>query len=247
MDVMRGDDVIAQVRYEGNGDETPPERLVEAARAAGLALEHASSRARLRAELAELNDSRTRLVEVGDLERQRLERDLHDGAQQRLIALSVALQQGTANGPARVRARSEILAALEELRDLAHGIYPAALTDGGLDAALRELGENSRVPMRLEAVPIERFGPRVEAAIYRLVLDVLGWAEHAGDGRTVTIAIRRAGAALEARLVIPGVDASEGLLRLETARDRVAALTGRFIVATEDGEAVVEARAPCES
>ena len=101
-EVMRGGEVVAYLRHASELGGTS-ERLAEAARGAGLALEHASSRARLRAQLAELQTSRARIVEIGDGERRRLERNLHDGAQQRLIALSVALQP--TRGPRKCRSR----------------------------------------------------------------------------------------------------------------------------------------------
>ena len=125
-----GDRRLREAR--GRGPASPCTRRGPADRPArqGRPKRRAGARARrlargLRSELAELTASRARIVELGDSERRRLERDLHDGAQQRLIALSVALQQTPRNGPAVTRAREEILAALDELRVLAHGIYPA--------------------------------------------------------------------------------------------------------------------------
>jgi len=241
LEVKREDEVIARVRYRGNVDDPPSERLVEAARAAGLALEHASSRARLRAELAELTDSRARIVEVGDRERRRLERNLHDGAQQRLIALSLALQR---NGAASIRARNEILAALDELRSLAHGIHPTALTDAGLEAALSELADGARAPIRVTVDINSRPPPAVESAAYRLVLDAVGSAERAGDGSPVSVAIAREADDLRVRIELPGVD--RGAIDLEHALDRVAALEGDVTVTASD-PAVVTARLRCGS
>ena len=195
-EVMRGGEVVAYLRHAAELGGTS-ERLAEAARGAGLALEHASSRARLRAQLAELQTSRARIVEIGDGERRRLERNLHDGAQQRLIALSVALQPTTEGGTVNGRAREEILTALDELRSLAHGIHPASLTDAGLDAAVRELAESSRVPLQIESVPRERFSAAVESAVYRVVLDAVRCAERAGDGRSVSVSIERTPEALQ--------------------------------------------------
>jgi signal transduction histidine kinase len=242
-DVLRGREVVAQLRH---APELGPMvgRFDEAARSAGLALEHASSRARLRSELAELSASRSRIVELGDAERRRLERDLHDGAQQRLIALSVALQQ-TASRPMLTRARGEILAALDELRVLAHGIFPASLTDAGLDAALRELADSSRVPLRLDTVPHERLSQAVETAAYRLVLDGAHCAERHGDGRAVSTAIEVAAGSLRLALRIPGVDATTASLNLEHAFDRVAALDGTTSIASSVDGVVVKASVPC--
>ena len=127
--------------------------LLEAAGAAArLALENERLQAELRAQLAELRASRTRIVQASDEERRRLERNLHDGAQQRLLSLGLALQLARAqmepetNGATELlaEAEDELRAALDELRELARGIHPAILTDQGLGAALRSLAERSR-------------------------------------------------------------------------------------------------------
>jgi signal transduction histidine kinase len=244
--VMRAGQTVAQLRHS-DAFAHAPERLAEAVRAAGLALEYASSRARLRAQLAELTASRARIVEVGDNERRRLERNLHDGAQQRLIALSVALQRPDANGSRRTRARSEILMALEELRALAHGIHPAALTDAGLEAALRELADGSAVPLRFEGTMPPRLSASIETAAYRFVLDGILVAERAGDGGTVSVELQQTSDEVRVRLTLPGVDAASAKLGLQHAFDRVAALDGeRTIEATTDGTRV-EATLPCGS
>ena len=245
-EVMRGGEVVAYLRHASDLGGTS-ERLAEAARGAGLALEHASSRARLRAQLAELQTSRARIVEIGDGERRRLERNLHDGAQQRLIALSVALQPTPEGGTVNGRAREEILTALDELRSLAHGIHPASLTDAGLDAAVRELAESSRVPLQIESVPRERFSAAVESAAYRVVLDAVRCAERAGDGRSVSVSIERMPEALRVRLGLPGVDVDVAAHELEHAIDRVNALDGAASLALEGDNTRISATVPCGS
>ena len=224
-DVMRGREKLAQLRHAGHLRHAP-DRLADAARAAWPALEHGSSRATLRARLRELTASRTRIVEVGDAERRRLERNLHDGAQQRLIALSVALQRSAGNGAGVVRAREEILAALDELRALAHGIHPASLTDAGLEAALRELADGCRVPVRLELTTTERLPAPTEAAAYRVVLDGVRCAERRGDGRAVVVVLSSAPDALCIRLMLPGV-ATAAAASLAGARVRPGRGAGR--------------------
>jgi signal transduction histidine kinase len=186
-------------------------------------------------------------VEIGDGERRRLERNLHDGAQQRLIALSVALQPTTEGGIANGRARVEILTALGELRSLAHGIHPASLTDAGLDAAVRELAESSRVPLQIESVPRERFSTAVESAAYRVVLDAVRCAERVGDGRSVSVSIERTPEALRVRLGLPGVDVEVAAHELEHAIDRVNALDGTASLALEEDSTVIFTRVPCGS
>ena len=133
-DVARGGMLVAQLRHRELGAHAS-RRLADAVRAAGLALEHTSSRARLRAQLGDLTASRARIVEIADGERKRLERNLHDGAQQRLIALSVAL--AVPGEPAAAEARGQVLAALDELREIAHGIHPVSLSDSGIVGSVR--------------------------------------------------------------------------------------------------------------
>jgi signal transduction histidine kinase len=245
-DVMRGRDKLAQLRHAGHLRHAP-DRLAEAVRAAGLALEHASSRATLRARLAELTSSRARIVEVGDAERRRLERNLHDGAQQRLIALSVALQRSTDGAPGVVRAREEILAALDELRALAHGIHPASLSDAGVEAALRELAEGSRVPVRLELETRNRLPPPIETALYRVVLDGVHCAERRGDGRAVAVVLSHVPGGLRLLLTLPGVEKAAAANSLEHAFDRVAALDGRSSIERAGSDVTIEVRLPCAS
>src|SRR5829696_293322 len=157
------------------------EQLVdEVAAAARLALENERLQAEVRARLAELRTSRARIIASADAERKRLERDLHDGAQQRLVglALSVRLAQAElapAAGAATLERLREAEAALrlavEELRELAHGIFPAVLTDEGLAAAVEALAEEGRIPIRMGALPEGRFAPDVETAAYTVVAE----------------------------------------------------------------------------
>ena len=124
----------------------------EVASAVRLALENERLHAELRAQLEELRASRARIVEAGDIERRRLERDLHDGAQQRLVTLSLAVGLAIAehgDDPKLARAQQELRLLLAELRELAHGIYPVALAEEGLAAAVEALAEQSRVAVRL--------------------------------------------------------------------------------------------------
>src|SRR5207245_10486939 len=125
--------------------------------------------AEARAQLAELQASRARIVEAADAERRRLERDLHDGAQQRIVSLAVALRAARGadgDSPLLDEAQGELASALEELRSIARGIHPAVLSDSGLAAAVVALGETVRIPLEIGQLPAERLDPLAEATAY---------------------------------------------------------------------------------
>ncbi len=220
------------------------ERVQDVAAAAGLALEHERLQAQARAQLAELRSSRARIVEAGDAERRRLERDLHDGAQQRLVSLALALRLlrgrlGDADPEAVARlaaAEAELRLAVDELRELAHGIHPAVLTDEGAAAAFESLSEGASTPLRILGAPEGRFPPAAETAAYLVVAA----ASRAGPAK-VTAAQR------DGVLVVEVEAAAEpdGLLDLE---DRILALDGSLAVARAAGGAVtIRAEIPCGS
>ena len=218
-------------------DEQHLENVTAAAR---LALENERLQAEVQAHLEQLRASRTRIVEAGDAERKRLERDLHDGAQQRLVALSLSLRLARLKQPdvpALERAEGELGAAITELRDLAHGIFPAVLGDDGLGAAVHALAEEARVPMRIGDFPAARFDPSVETAAYTVVAETV----RAANG---TLAVRATHShttlAVEVEAVVAnGLD----LLALE---DRVGALDGRLDIArTAAGTTTIRAELPC--
>ena len=165
---------------------------------AGLLRTHLSLLdAELRASLAELRASRARIVEAGDAERRRLERDLHDGAQSRLVALKLLLssarlrargRRGDARRDARARRSTSSTRASSELRELARGIHPAVLTDRGLEPALQALASRAPVPVTVEAEAEERLPGPVESAAYFVVSEALAnvakyAAGHRGGGR----------------------------------------------------------------
>jgi signal transduction histidine kinase len=218
-----------------------PELIEEVASAARLALENERLQAEARAQLENLRMSRTRIIEAGDAERRRLERDLHDGAQQRLVGLSLALrllrpQLGQQDdGELAVcldSAESEIRRAITELREVAHGIHPAVLTDEGLAAAVEALGEETDV--RAASLPRDRFPSAVETAAYIVV------AEAAKAGTALVNAERQDGALV----VEVETDAEpESLLELQ---DRIGALDGRLgIERARDGRVRIRAEIPC--
>jgi signal transduction histidine kinase len=217
-----------------------PELIEEVASTARLALENERLRAEARAQLEDLRSSRARIIEAGDAERRQLERDLHDGAQQRLVGLSLALRLlQTRLGADDDRqlgllteAESELGLAIAELRELAHGIHPAVLSDEGLAAAVEALAEE--VPLHIGDLPQERFSPAVETAAYLVV------AEAAKAGAASVRAERR-----DCALVVD-VEAEAEPKQLVDLEDRVGALDGRLDVErAPDGGVRIRAEIPC--
>ncbi len=200
-----------------------------------LALENERLRAETLAQLDQLRASRIRIVETGDAERRQLERDLHDGAQQRLLALSYDLRlaraQAQADGDAPTsslltEATVEAHAALSELRTLAHGIYPAILSEAGLAPAVVTLAETAALPMEIRAMAEGRYAPAVETAAYLLVAEGLDDAEHR-DASHVTVDIVQDG---EWLMITVEDDGSNRTSRFVDVADRVGALSGRLTV-----------------
>jgi signal transduction histidine kinase len=219
--------------------------LTAAGAAARLALENERLQAELRVQLAELRASRARIVGAGDEERRRLERDLHDGAQQRLLSLGLALQlvRGElgpdTNGATALltEAESELAAALDELRQLAHGIHPAVLTEHGLGPALRTLAERSPLPVEIERVPDERLPAAIEAAAYFVVSEALANAVKHSHATSVSVVVASEGGSLVVEVDDDGIGGAatrpgSGLAGLE---DRVHALDGRLTVSSQPG------------
>jgi signal transduction histidine kinase len=167
-------------------DAVPPDELErELGPAARLAIENERLRAEVLSRLDELRASRVRIVETADAERRRLERDLHDGAQQQLLALSYDLRRALSTADVRLASTlrsgvDEVQAALDELRVLAHGIHPAILSEAGLGAALRTLADAARVPLEIESCTDQRFPGGVEAAAYAVAVDALERASEDG-------------------------------------------------------------------
>jgi signal transduction histidine kinase len=212
-----------------------PDLEREIGAAVRLALENERLQAEALAQLDQLRASRVRIVETGDGERRRLERDLHDGAQQRLLALSYDLRlahaQAQADGDSHTgwlltQATDQAQAALGELRDLAHGIYPAILAEAGLTPALATLAEEAPLPVEIVAATDGRYPAAVETAAYLLVAEALEDAA----GRTashVTVSVVQDGGRLEVTVHDDGTDRSSAMVELA---DRVGALDGRLTV-----------------
>jgi signal transduction histidine kinase len=224
--------------------------------AAGLALENERLQAELRARLEELRASRFRLVETADVERRRLERNLHDGAQQRLVALSLSLalaEREFASDPAVIglleRTRSDLADALAELRELARGIHPSLLTDRGLKAALEALANRALVPVELVALPDERLPDGVEAAAYYLVAEALTNVAKYAQASTATVRVVRDNGHVIVEVNddgIGGADSHRGS-GLRGLADRVEALDGRLELHSPPGAGTrIRAEIPCQ-
>jgi len=235
--------------------EDEPELLEAVTAAAGIALENARLHAELRARLEELRGSRLRLIAAGQSERQRLERNLHDGAQQRLIALSLELsilEQELDHDPALARrlalARGEIASSLEELREVSRGLHPAVVSGHGLEVALEQLAARAAVPVRLLVTVGERLPETLEVAAYYLVSESLAnVGKYAGATSASVEVVRRTDDVL-VEIVddgVGGADESRGS-GLRGLADRVEALGGKLRVWSPSGGGTrVRAEIPC--
>jgi signal transduction histidine kinase len=231
--------------------------------AAGLAMENERLHAEVLARLAEVSASRARIVEAADAERRRVERNLHDGAQQRLVTLSLALTMarsrlanettpsGTSSGHVGdllSEAAEELVQALRELRELGRGIHPSILTEEGLDAALQSLAERSPVPVEISARAGAPLPQPVEAAAYYVVCEALANVAKYADASTVKVTVDRCEGSLLVEVADDGMGGAVARpgSGLEGLGDRVAALEGRLVVDSPPGQGTrVRAEIPC--
>jgi len=233
-----------------------PELVRAAAAAAVLALENGRLDAELRAKVEELRASRSRLVEVGLSQRRRLERDLHDGAQQRLVSLALTLRLarervgGNAGEAERLldRSREELDQALEELRELARGIHPAVLSDRGLAAAVEALANRAPLSVELGEMPSERVPERVELAAYFVVSEALTNVAKYASASQASVAVSKANGRLMVQVSddgVGGVDVERGT-GLRGLAARLEAIEGRLHIKSEAGRGTtVCASIPC--
>jgi PAS domain S-box-containing protein len=192
----------------------------------------------------EVRASRARIVAAGDEERRRLERNLHDGAQQRLVSVSLALRLAEAKVRADpettertlAAAREELGHALEELRELARGIHPAILTDRGLGPALEALAARAPLPVEIEHGE-ERLPPSVEVAAYYVVSEALANVAKYADATSVRVSVARQNGAAHVLVADDGVGGADpaGGSGLRGLADRVAALNGTLEVDSPRG------------
>ncbi|MGD0196233.1 MAG: histidine kinase [Candidatus Dormibacteria bacterium] len=239
---------LSVTKRRGDGLTPIEEKLVDdLAHQAGLVLKNVGLSADLQARLHELRASRQRLVSAQDMERRRLERNLHDGAQQHLVALKVKVglaEMLLGRDPAKAAATLEQLKgdadeALETLRDLARGIYPPLLADKGLVVALESQGHKAIVPVRVAADGVGRYGQDVEATVYFCVLEAMQNVQKyakasamevrlSEDAGTLAFEVRDNGVGFDTTTVHKGA----GLINMS---DRVDALGGHLEVHSEPG------------
>nr|WP_157740449.1 sensor histidine kinase [Jiangella sp. DSM 45060] len=235
--------------------------LADLARQVGLALHNVRLDSALQASLeelrrrnAELQASRARIVSAADASRRQIERNLHDGAQQRLVALAVklGLARRLATGDAAgllEELRTDVQETLTELRELAHGIYPPLLREHGLGEALRNAAGRATIPVRVEAGDagdVPRYPPEAEAAVYFCCLEALQNAgKHAGPDATVTVRIGAAEGGLEFEVADDGAGfdpaataESHGFVNM---RDRLGAFGGELTITSAPGAGTVVA------
>jgi signal transduction histidine kinase len=230
--------------------------MTGAGAAARLALENERLQAELRAQLAELRASRARIVSAGDEERRRLERDLHDGAQQRLLSLGLALQLASAklgpdaDGVAELLAEAddEVRAALDELHELAHGIHPAVLTEQGLAPALRSLADRSSTPVTIASLPDRRLPATAEAAAYFLVSEALANVAKYAHASGVRVSVAETDGDMLIDIDddgVGGADPTRGS-GIRGLTDRVQALDGQLTLESPPGHGThLHAAIPC--
>jgi signal transduction histidine kinase len=244
----RDDALLAVIEYDPVLEREDPGLVAAAVQVARMALDNERLSAQVRAQLEEVRASRQRIVQAADGERRRVERDLHDGAQQRLVALSMRLElaRETASGADALidETTAELAAAIAEVRGLARGLHPPILTEAGLRAAVESLTERLPIPVEVE-IPGARYPAAVEATAYHVIAEVL-----AGIGR-------RPGAA-GARLVVEADDQAlhvrveddwpegtpEQASRIRGLLDRVAAMGGSLSVERGASGTRVDATVP---
>jgi signal transduction histidine kinase len=255
-EVSRHGEVIAAIVHD-EGLGARPELVRAGVSMAAVVLENQRLAAEMEAAMRELQRSRARIAAGAEHERRRIERDLHDGAQQRLVALRIELElaedvvrRDPERGAARLRElEGEVDEALEELRALAHGVYPPTLADRGLEEALRAVALRSSVRVDLATYDVGRFSTEVEGAVYFCVLEALqNVHKHAKGARRVVVALD-AGVGDELRFTVrddgagaPVIDEGAGMTNM---RDRLAAIGGELVVASNPGVGtVVRGRVP---
>jgi signal transduction histidine kinase len=235
--------------------EDEPRLLASVVSAIGMTIENAQLQVELRARLEELRGSRARILHAEQSERRRLERDLHDGAQQRLIALTLELGElgDRLDGDSEIRtrvdsARQEVTASLAELRDLARGIHPAAVTDHGLAVALESVATRATVPVEVIGATQDRMPEPVELAAFFIVCEALANVARHAEATAAVVELERNPGALIVEVRDDGiggasVDIGSGLRGLA---DRVEALGGRLQVWSPEGRGTrLRAEIPC--
>lgn len=261
----RADDLTVEVRHQGEllgalsvamppNDPINPskERLVrDLALQAGLVFRNERLMTSLKARLVELKAAQKRLVAARDGERRRLERNIHDGAQQQLVALQVRQRlagQLVDRDPAKakemlVQIQADTGAALDDLRDLARGVYPPLLADKGLEAALTAQARRSPVPVEVDAHGIDRFPQAIEAAVYFSTLEALQNTTKYAQASRATVSLSRANGSLSFSVTDDGTGFDAGATGygtgLQGIADRLGALDGELEVTSSPGTGTI--------
>lgn len=252
--VSHGDELLGALsitKPAGKKITVLEQRLLEdAASQAGLALKNVQLTAELSERVAELRASRQRLVAAQDAERKRVERDIHDGVQQNLVAMSMKLrlaQELAERDPERAREVMADLQAdtgetLEALRDLARGIHPPVLSDHGLVAALDAHARRSPLPVRVEAPGIDRFPPDIESAVYFCCLEAIQNATKHSGAEQIVVSLEMQDGELRFLVQDDGSGFSVGERAgsgTQNMVDRIAALSGELEIRSRPGEGSV--------
>ena len=238
----RDGELLAVIDYDPVVDREDPGLVAAAVQVARLALDNERLAAQVRAQLAEVRTSRQRIVEAADAERRRVERDLHDGAQQRLVALSMRLElaRETAGGASDLidATTAELGLAIADVRGLARGLHPPILTEAGLRAAVESLAERTRIPLNID-IPAGRYPVAVEVTAYHVIAETLANLTARPDVGSALVGVADDGHHLRIRIDANGggpaddgsaaadPDAGAGLRGL---LDRVAAVGGSLSV-----------------
>jgi signal transduction histidine kinase len=239
--IERDGEPLAVLVHDRTVNEQDPGLVEAVSSAARLAIEHERLTAQVRAQLEEVRASRARIVEAADEERRKVERDLHDGAQQRLVALTMRLEQAraTAAGSARLidDTTAELREAIADVRGLARGLYPPILTEAGLAAAVDSLAERAPVPVEVR-IPDGRFPPTIEVTAYFVVAEALTNVTRYAGATTVRVS----GAVADDVLTVTvaddgpgGADPGRGT-GLRGLADRVAAIGGSLEIDSSPGQ-----------
>lgn len=235
--------VVAAIIHDAGLDSSAVEGAVAVV---SLAIENDALHGEVLAQLAEVEASRARIVEAADAERRRVERNLHDGAQQRLLTLAMTLraarrQVSPSDGAAVAldEASDQLRLAIDELRELARGIHPAILTDSGIGPAVRALADRSPVPVTGLDLTSVRFPAAIESTVYFVVAEALANVAKHAEASSVSIAVRSTGDSIEVEVADDGVggasnEPGEGS-GLRGLADRVAAAGGTFDIDSPKG------------
>jgi signal transduction histidine kinase len=252
--VEHGGTRVAALVHDAELDASP-ELIAAAASAAALAIDNERLKAELRARVEELRVSRVRIVEAADDARRRIERDLHDGAQQQLVSLALDLRMLKARlGDSGLQTMvdqlgAKLAEALAELREFARGIHPAILSERGLGPAIEALVDRAPLDVDYEVDLAERPPAAVEAATYFVIAEGLTNVARYAHTRTASVRVRRVGGEVEVVVEDDGIGGAtlEGGTGLRGLNDRLAVLDGSLVLTSPEGGGTrLQARIPID-